>query len=77
MQEIEVNLDRCEVACQRCGARYSTTVHEDEIPLLCDICYTPSLRVTTRELLNMNHMGFSHGKVYIPGQRSGNPQGHT
>jgi len=41
--------ERCEVVCEYCRARYSVTAHEDEIPEICDHCFTPSLRVVCRE----------------------------
>ena len=45
---IEVNVDNsrvCEVKCLCCQARYLTEVGLTEIPVFCDRCQTPCLRV--------------------------------
>ena len=43
-----MNFDRCTVKCEYCGARYNEIVCDDEIPLFCHKCITPSLRVIER-----------------------------
>ena len=40
---------RCEVTCSYCGAVYDTIEYTEDIPFFCDVCFTPSLRITDEE----------------------------
>lgn len=48
MQDIKIKIERCEVSCEYCTCKYSLIVDEDEIPVICIVCGTPSLRVVER-----------------------------
>lgn len=41
----DTEFELCTVVCECCGTRYDTVEYADEIPVLCDHCHTPSLRV--------------------------------
>jgi len=42
--------EKCRVACNYCRAKYTTLVSTDEVPFICNVCYTPNLRVIEREI---------------------------
>lgn len=48
MKETVVKVERCDVACEYCNSKYPVIVDEGEIPLICDHCGVPSLRVVDR-----------------------------
>ena len=51
MAVIEYKFEWFDVMCTHCGARYDTTEYEDEIPIFCNYCFTPSLRIMDRGLI--------------------------